>query len=134
MAETKSKRKLRPTQTVREKSAAANEVKPVKVKRRSLVATKLAWPFKTSIHFLARYKFFRIIGKVLKLIGRIIVPKYFRSSWAEIKLVTWPSRSETRRLTLAVIGFAVVFGVVIASLDYGLGHLFKLIILGNKHH
>ena len=37
MAEKKSKRKLRPAQTVREKSAAANEVKPVKIKRRSLV-------------------------------------------------------------------------------------------------
>ena len=133
MAEKKSKRKLRPAQTVREKAEAANVVKPVKIKRRSVVASKIALPFKKTGAFLAKYKFFRGVAKVLKFIGRIIVPGYFRSSWAEIKLVTWPSRRETRRLTMAVIGFAVVFGVVIASLDYGLGHLFRIIILGNKH-
>ena len=133
VAEKKSKRKLRPAQTIREKSQAANEVKSPKPKKRSILARKIAAPFKKTSAYLSRYKSFKLLSKVLKFIGRIIVPTYIRGSFAEIKLVSWPSRRETRRLTLAVIGFAVVFGVVVASLDYGFGRLFKIIILGNHH-
>lgn len=133
MAEKKSRRKLRPAQTIREKSLAANEVKPLKPKQRSIVTRKIASLFKETSTNLSRYKSFKLLVKVLKFVGRILVPAYIRGSLAEIKLVTWPSRRETRRLTLAVIGFAVVFGIVVSSLDYGFGRLFKIIILGNHH-
>ena len=133
VAEKKSRRKLRPAQTIREKSLAANEVKPLKPKQRSIVTRKIASLFKETSTNLSRYKSFKLLVKVLKFVGRILVPAYIRGSLAEIKLVTWPSRRETRRLTLAVIGFAVVFGIVVSSLDYGFGRLFKIIILGNHH-
>lgn len=60
---------------------------------------------------------------------RRIIPKYFRDSWAELKLVTWPGRKETWRLTFAVFVFAIVFGVLVAIVDKGLDTLFRDIIL-----
>jgi preprotein translocase subunit SecE len=90
-------------------------------------------------------RFFRLIGKplrpigrfgkwlghfkVMRIIGYIIVWPYIRNSWKELRKVTWPTRKESRRLTVAVIIFAVVFGVLIAVVDYGLDKIFKRILL-----
>lgn len=62
-------------------------------------------------------------------VGRFLVPKYFRNSWAELRQVTWPDRMQTVRLTFAVIAFATVFGVVIAIVDFGLDKLFREVLL-----
>jgi preprotein translocase subunit SecE len=59
----------------------------------------------------------------------VIVPRYFRNSWAELRRVTWPGRKETRQLTSAVLVFAVIFGILIATVDYGLDKVFKKVIL-----
>ncbi len=129
----KPKRRLRPAQaSIRERAQAARETKPQKISRLSRIGKAIRKPFGVSHSFLIRFKTMRAIGKVLKVIGRILLPYYFRNSWKEIRLVTWPNRRETRRLTLAVLGFAIVFGALVASLDYGLSHLFQSIILG-KH-
>lgn len=68
------------------------------------------------------------LGRLLSKRGRL-VPKFFREAWAEIKLVVWPNRRETYRLTVAVFIFALVFGVLVALLDMGLDKLFKEIII-----
>jgi preprotein translocase SecE subunit len=129
----KPKRRLRPAQaSIRERAHAARETQPQKASRLSRIGTGLKKPFGISHSFLVRFKTMRAIGKVLKVIGRILLPMYFRNSWKEIRLVTWPNRRDSRRLTLAVLGFAIVFGALVASLDYGLSHLFQSIILG-KH-
>lgn len=60
---------------------------------------------------------------------RWLIPRYFVNSWREVRQVTWPSRRETWRLTLAVFIFAVVFGTLVASVDKGLDLLFKKVIL-----
>lgn len=60
---------------------------------------------------------------------RWLVPTYFVNSWREVRQVTWPSRRETWRLTLAVFIFAVVFGALIASVDKGLDLIFKKVVL-----
>jgi hypothetical protein len=39
------------------------------------------------------------IGRLILKILRWIIPNYFIDSWREVKLVTWPSRRETWRLT-----------------------------------
>jgi preprotein translocase subunit SecE len=65
----------------------------------------------------------------VRFIGRIIGFTYIRGSWQELKQVTWPSRSEGRRLTTAVIIFSIVFGVLIALVDFGLDKLFKDLLL-----
>ena len=67
--------------------------------------------------------------KAVRFIGRIFGLKYLASSWTELREVTWPTRREGRRLTTAVIIFAVIFGGLIAIVDYGLDKLFKQLLL-----
>jgi len=125
----KPKRKLKPAQSVREKAQQSKDTGP-KTKKRTRVTKVLGSPFIKIGKALGKYKLFRIIAKILQFIGKIIVPKYIRSSWQELKLVTWPNRKESRRLTYAVLAFAIVFGALVATLDYGLNDLFKVILLG----
>jgi len=68
------------------------------------------------------------VGRVLKKRVRIM-PRYIRESWAELKLVTWPSKKEAARLTGAVVIFAVIFAVVIQLLDVVFNKLFKIIFI-----
>lgn len=95
-----------------------------------LVGKGLAWlshrpPLKHIGHSL-RW-FFRL--KPVRFVGRILGLGFFRSSWQELRQVTWPARREGRRLTTAVIIFSVIFGALIAVVDYGLDKLFKQILL-----
>lgn len=60
---------------------------------------------------------------------RYLLPAFIRDAGNELKQVTWPSRKETLKLTLAVFLFAIVFGLLIAVVDYGLDKLFRKVIL-----
>lgn len=71
--------------------------------------------------------FFRLRG--MRLLGRIIGFSYIRNSWRELQDVTWPNRREGRRLTTAVIIFSIIFGALIAIVDFGLDKLFKQVFL-----
>ena len=123
--ETKSKRRLvKKAETVREKAekAAEDSQQP-----RRLHATKrrAGAPFRAigaGGKKLGKFKPFRILGL-------IIVPPYFRNSWKELRQVTWPKFPVSLRLTFAVIVFAIVFGCLVAALDYGLDKLFKQVLL-----
>jgi preprotein translocase SecE subunit len=68
-------------------------------------------------------------GRVIKKVLRWITPNYFINSWREVRLVTWPTRRETWRLTAAVFVFAVVFGALVAGVDKVLDVIFKKIVL-----
>jgi len=124
MTDKPKKRQLKPAQSVRDKALASNVKKPKKT-RLSKVSSIIKRPFKKLAKILSKYKVFRIIA-------RIILPYSLRNSWKELKLVTWPDRRQTLRLTFAVLAFAIVIGAFVATLDYGLSHLFKLILL-EKH-
>lgn len=63
---------------------------------------------------------------------RSLIPSYFKKSFAELKLVTWPNRRDTWRLTFAVFVFAILIGCTVAAVDKGLEELFKNIILDLK--
>ena len=67
--------------------------------------------------------------KPFRIIGKILVPVYFRNSWKELRLVTWPSWDESRRLTYAVLVFAIIFGLSIAGVDYVLDRIFRDILI-----
>jgi preprotein translocase SecE subunit len=122
--EKKPKRKLVKSETVREKAEKqeASNVKPRRLHktRRGITAPfrGIAWIFRK----LNRIKPFRIIGYIL-------VPPYFRNSWRELKQVTWPGFKLSRQLTTAVVLFAVIFGALIAVVDFGLDKLFKEVLL-----
>lgn len=119
-------RRIRKVETVREKTKAAE------IEKRSVLGNfwygftmpvrLLGRGVKKVVLFFARFRAVRILG-------RIIFPRYIRNSWKELRMVIWPNAKQSRQLTLAVIMFAVVFGVLIALLDYGLDKVFKQVLL-----
>jgi preprotein translocase SecE subunit len=122
-----------PSPTVRqqaEKAQAAADNKPERNRRLKAAAASGRKPFAKVGKAFDRQPF-RAIGKVFKFIGRILVPKFVRNAFGELRLVTWPGRKETRQLTFAVLIFATVFGAIITVVDYGLDKVFKALILNN---
>lgn len=90
----------------------------------------LAWlshkpPLKQIGHGLRRFSRLRIVRRT----GRILGLRYLRDSWRELRMVTWPSFSNSARLTGAVIIFSVIFSIFIAIVDFGLDKLFRQILL-----
>ena len=71
-------------------------------------------------------KVFGFLGKGLKW----IVPGFLKGALYEVRQVTWPGRKETLQLTWAVFVFAIVFSIIVASLDLVLDRVFRSIILG----
>jgi preprotein translocase SecE subunit len=69
------------------------------------------------------------LGRIILKILRWITPNYFINSWREVRLVTWPTRKETWRLTLAVFIFAIIFGAMVSGVDKVLDIIFKKVIL-----
>lgn len=127
------KRRVRKIETVRQKSESASKNKNVsktrRVKSTLNTATKpvgAAYRFGQKEYYLPMpdNKFGRFMNK-----RRYIFPKYFRESFKELKLVTWPNRNQTTQLTIAVFIFAITFGVLVAVTDYGLDRIFKKILL-----
>jgi preprotein translocase SecE subunit len=128
VAETsKPKRRIvKKAETVREKTEKSALPKPEKktgVLRLALryIGAPFRWIGKT-LAKLGRFK-------PLRVLGRILWPTYFRNSWKELRQVTWPTRRETWQLTFAVIIFSIIFGLLIAVVDYGLDKGFKQLII-----
>jgi preprotein translocase subunit SecE len=46
---------------------------------------------------------------------------------AELNKVTWPTREETRNLTIVVIGISVVLGTILAGLDGLFSVLYRIV-------
>lgn len=117
----KRTRRLREsTETVRERTEAASNATPRTVKA-SKVRSGLS-----RVGGLAIWKPFKVVGRFL---SRFLIPPYFKNSWRELKLVTWPTGKQTRDLTMAVVLFSIVFGAAVALVDFGLDKLFKKVIL-----
>lgn len=141
MAETKKSRKPRirkTAPTLRQKAEAeqAKSEKP-KTQRWARLKKNLKRPFsavnaKRPRVKLPSNKFTRLLAKIARPIKKVLswlVPRYFINAWREVKLVTWPSRKETWRLTLAVFIFSVVFGALAFAVDKGLDEIFKKFVL-----
>ena len=117
-------------QTVRQRSETEQNRKP---RRLRSTAGKIASPLKKA-RVLGKREYHVVplpdnrAGNILRKRVRIF-PSFVVNAWREIRLVTWPGRSETIRLTIAVFVFAVVFAVIVGFLDYGLDKLFKEVIL-----
>lgn len=72
---------------------------------------------------------FHPIYVVLSWIARHFIPRYFRDSFKELRLVTWSPRKQNRQLTYAVIIFSIVFAFLVSLADLGLGKVFKRLFL-----
>ena len=125
---TAKKRLVKSPETFRERAVKASESnerpkRTVKLKQTSgRVTAPVLGPVGRGLNIVFNRKPFRIIG-------RILLPLYFRNSWRELRQVQWPKRREARDLTFAVLAFAIVFGGVVAFVDYGLDKLFRNILL-----
>lgn len=131
----RKRRIVRNPETFRERASKAGEAAG-QPKRRAAVKrlpVRLLKPVFSPVGRLLKRLFriqpFKAIGWVFKWIGRILVPRYIRDSWKELRLVAWPNRQQSRALTFAVLIFAIVFGALVALLDYGLDKAFKVLLL-----
>lgn len=68
----------------------------------------------------------QVINHFLK--GLIAFGGYFKGAWYELRQVRWPNRRATWSLTLAVIIFSVILGVLIVLCDILFKYLFELIL------
>jgi preprotein translocase subunit SecE len=57
---------------------------------------------------------------------------FFSDIVGELRKVVWPTRQETIRLTLIVIGLCVVMGILLGAVDYGFSELVAKVLLGGK--
>lgn len=76
--------------------------------------------------WLWKFKLIRTICKPFKFI--VVLGRYFKNSWTELKQVRWPNREATWGLTLAVIGYSIFFVAMIVLLDFGFDKLFKILL------
>lgn len=118
-------------QTVRERTQVGGNKKSRRIRS---TASKAASPIK-KLKSIGRREYHVVpvpdnkFGDVLGKKGRLL-PKFLHGAWDEIKLVTWPNARETIRLTMAVFIFAVIFASIVGALDFGLGKLFREVIIG----
>lgn len=117
--------------TIREKAKAAQSKaesrKPKRLKRLAKATTK---PFRAVN--VPSNPVTRFLGKVWRIIRKVLgwlIPSYFINAWREVRLVTWPGRKETWRLTLAVAIFAIVFGALVYGVDKVIDILFRKLVL-----
>ena len=129
--DSRRKRTVKNPETFRERAikATIEGDKPKQKAQFRQLLVVLFRPVRTGARAFAGFPLFKPLRKPLRLIGLVIFPKYFRNSWQELKLVTWPSMKESLRLTWAVLLFATIFGTAVALVDYGLDDVFKRILL-----
>jgi preprotein translocase SecE subunit len=129
--DSRSKRTVKNPETFRERAikATIEGDKPKQKAQFWLLLIALFKAVRTGGRAVASFPLFKPLHKPLRLIGLVIFPKYFRNSWQELKLVTWPSMKESLRLTWAVLLFAIIFGTAVALIDLGLDDVFKRILL-----
>lgn len=138
MPESKNKRRVvKKSETVREKRAKQVGVEP-KQRRAKRVISRATKPLRVlSVQLISLIKPFRFLlrpfkTKVARFIGRNVYKifglKYLVESWKELRMVVWPSRSETAKLTIAVFIFAFLIAGFVAILDVGLDKVFRQLL------
>ena len=129
----KQPRHRKAPETVRER-AAKDSAKKSAPKKGSAVKTAIAKPVK-KVHKFGQKEYHPLKAPDKKGVRHLnkrvrFIPKYFRESWAELKLVTWPTKKEAAQKTLAVLIFSIVFAMFVQFLDLVFGKVFKGVILG----
>jgi preprotein translocase subunit SecE len=54
------------------------------------------------------------------------VVKYFNETRAELRKVTWPTRDETKNLTIIIVTVTVIMALFLGALDY----IFQIVVAG----
>lgn len=124
---------IKKTETLRQRAVrvTADAGKPKK-RRIHATATRASQPFrrlhrigKKTIHLpMPNNRFGRVMNKRVTFF-----PSFFKKAWGELRQVEWPSNKTTARLTFAVFMFSLVFGALIAIVDFGLDKIFRKVFL-----
>ena len=131
-------RKLKKTETVRERSertinpaAKRRHVKrtAVFIRRPFVVVGKFIFKVLSPLAFLLKPFKTRPARKIGRIIASILLLRFFRDAWKELRQVQWPTARETIRLTTAVFIFSILFGVVVAIVDFGLDKVFRKLFI-----
>lgn len=130
--QSKPKATTKKPQTVRERAAVGTKT-PKRRIRKSV--SKATTPVK-SIKKLHKKEYHLPIpdtkaGRILKKRVRFF-PKFVIEAFHEVRLVTWPTRRETIKLTFAVFIFAIFLASFVGLLDYGLSKAFEEFIVNRK--
>jgi preprotein translocase SecE subunit len=128
--DTKKVRRIKKVESVRQRAEKAGvEKKPRRITKTAGTVVK---PIK-AVHRIGQKEYYLPLpqNKVGKFLNkrRKLFPRFFINAWRELRGVTWPSARETFRLTVAVLMFAIIFGVLIAGVDYALDKAFKQLLL-----
>lgn len=147
----KPKRRLKATPTFREHSAQqdAKLQKPKKGFLRRFFESKLFAPVRglgrgirraavalgksrlgKGVAAIYNSRVFTPVRFIVKILSKVLFLNYFYNAFQELKLVTWPSTRVTWRLTGAVLAFGIIFGLMIAGLDFVLEKAFREVLLG----
>jgi preprotein translocase SecE subunit len=135
MAEAKNsqpnKRRVKNPETFRERANKSSTKLPKtnSPSKASSALSKVFKPIRKSLKSFFSSPVFRIFRLPLKILSKVLLLGYFAGSLEELKQVTWPSWPLSRRLTYAVLSFAIVFGASIAGVDWVLGKIFKNLLL-----
>jgi preprotein translocase SecE subunit len=132
------KRQLKKVETVRERVERAGNDRPQKRSVSSIVGTT-GKPFKVVGKGIAKllrpFAFVmrpfktrpvRFIGRMLAI---ILLLRFFRDAWKEVRQVEWPDMRTTFRLAIAVFVFSILFGILIAITDFGLDKVFRKVFI-----
>ncbi|MEW5988153.1 MAG: preprotein translocase subunit SecE [Chloroflexota bacterium] len=57
-----------------------------------------------------------------------VLVRYFRETRGELRKVTWPTRAESQRLTVIVLGVSAVMALFLGLLDFGFSRLLQLLV------
>lgn len=127
----RKKRRIRKTETIRQR-AEKEQQKSTQPKRRTRISRIAGRPLKGAKRIGSKSYYIKLpdnkLGRFLNRRVRF-VPKYFRDSWQELRLVNWPNSRDTAKLTIAVILFATIFGLFIVAIDFGLDRAFRKLFL-----
>ena len=55
------------------------------------------------------------------------IGKFFREYKAELKKVTWPTKSQLINNTIVILVFVIIVTVILSVLDLGFGKLFQML-------
>lgn len=133
MPDQKPKRRIKKTETVRERAEKSSDPQASKGRILRDSAAKAGAPLRVLVRF-GRTEFHPVklpdtgLGKFLTK-KRTLTPRFLSEAFGELKQVSWPNRKETTKLTTAVLIFAIVFGSVIAAVDYLLDKIFRSFLL-----
>ncbi|BAH05220.1 hypothetical protein CKR_0169 [Clostridium kluyveri NBRC 12016] len=68
-----------------------------------------------------------------KKVDRQVTPEggffnFFKGLVVEFKRITWASKEDVKKATIAVIAFCCIYVVIVAVIDFGLNSLVKTIL------